>query len=156
MNESWLRFGQMTNKKLGRFLFFFFHLNLALLFTDFMYRNESKRGKHDCRSIKINHNRGAMIGWGERQSTKKYALVVVHFEDTAFDDAHVSVPYHLVSEGHKRETEREPTVSENSKAVLICYDKLLLWNLAKEAIFAYSVYEYLFVRLKVVQCCANL
>lgn len=81
---------------------------------------------------------------------------MVHFEDTAFDDAHVSVPHNLVSEGQKKETEKEPTVSENSKAALICYDKLLLWSLAKEAIFAYSVYEYLFVRLKVVQCCANL
>lgn len=51
---------------------------------------------------------------------------MVHFEDTAFDDAHVSVPHNLVSEGQKKETEKEPTVSENSKAALICYDKLLL------------------------------
>lgn len=97
---------------------------------------------------------------GQRRETKHKeilsALVVVHFEDTAFDDAHVSVPHNLVSEGQKRETEREPAVSENSKAAPIRYDKLLLWNLAKEAIFAYSVYEYLFVRLRVEQHCANL
>lgn len=72
---------------------------------------------------------------------------MVHFEDAAFDDSHVSVPHNLVSEGQKREAEREQTVSENSKTALDCYDKLLLWNLVKEAIFAYSVYEYLFVRL---------
>lgn len=110
-----------------------------------MYIHECKWGKYDRALITIE---GRMWGgWREGQTRKKDALVVVHFEDAAFDDSHVSVPHNLVSEGRKREAERERTVSENSKAALDCYDKLLWWNLVKEAIFAYSVYEYLFVRL---------
>lgn len=81
---------------------------------------------------------------------------MIHFEDAALDDAHVSVPHNLVSEGQRREAEREQTVSENSTAALNCYDKLLLWDLVTEAIFAYSLYEYLFVGLKAAQRCANL
>lgn len=37
---------------------------------------------------------------------RRFALVVVHFEDAAFDDTHVSVPHNLVSEGRKRERQR--------------------------------------------------
>lgn len=95
-----------------------------------MYRHECKWEECDCRVIKTRHNCGAaIIGCEEgeqRQTRKKDALVVVHFEDAAFDDTHVSVPHNLVSEGQKRETERERTVSENSNAALNCYDRLLL------------------------------
>lgn len=38
---------------------------------------------------------------------KKTASVVIHFEDTAFDDAHVSVPHKLVSEGQKTERQKD-------------------------------------------------
>lgn len=31
--------------------------------------------------------------------------VMIHFEDTAFDDAHVSVPHNLMSEGQRGKTE---------------------------------------------------
>lgn len=36
------------------------------------------------------------------RATEKSASVVIHFEDTALDDAHVSVPHNLVSEGQKQ------------------------------------------------------
>lgn len=31
----------------------------------------------------------------------KYVLVMVHFQDAAFDDTHVSVPYYLMPVGKK-------------------------------------------------------
>lgn len=43
----------------------------------------------------------------EGHAEKKNASVVIHFEDTAFDDAHVSVPHNLVSEGEKTERQKE-------------------------------------------------
>lgn len=46
--------------------------------------------------------KGGAGGVRERRGT---VSVVIHFEDTAFDDAHVSVPHNLVSEGQKTETE---------------------------------------------------
>lgn len=44
---------------------------------------------------------------GKNKQGKKYASVVKHFEDTAFDDAHVSVPHNLVSAGQKTKRQKE-------------------------------------------------
>lgn len=37
----------------------------------------------------------------ERAGCQGNALVVIHFEDAAFDHAHVSVPHSLMSEGQR-------------------------------------------------------
>lgn len=46
-------------------------------------------------------------GRREGPAAEENASVVIHFEDTAFDDAHVSVPHNLVSEGQKAERQKE-------------------------------------------------
>lgn len=48
-----------------------------------------------------------MVGRRERRAVKKNPSVVIHFKDAAFDDAHVSVPHNLVSEGQKTERYKE-------------------------------------------------
>lgn len=48
-----------------------------------------------------------MVGRRERRAVKKNPSVVIHFKDAAFDDAHVSVPHNLVSEGQKTERHKE-------------------------------------------------
>ena len=81
----------------------------------------------------------ASVGWGggtgkKNKQGRKSASVGKHFEDTAFDDAQVSVPHNLVSAGQKtkRQTDRKLWVS-GAERCCKSHDKLLLWNLGEES-----------------------
>lgn len=71
---------------------------------------------------------------GKNKQGKKYASVVKHFEDAAFDDAHVSVPHNLVSAGQKTKRQKERKLWVNgAERCWKSHDKLLLWNLGEES-----------------------
>lgn len=76
-------------------------------------QNSSPLIKRNRESTNGGAKRKASAGW-KRQKTKQgkkrrkeKASVMIHFEDTAFDDAHVSVPHSLMSEGQKTERQTE-------------------------------------------------
>lgn len=96
-----------------------------------------------------------------RTSQRENLSVVIHFEDTAFDDAHVSVPHNLMSAEQKKRGRKGKREREREESV----NKVLLWNLGEVSKWSNlcslsvmgggSFYEYLFVNHVVVQSCAN-
>lgn len=103
-------------------------------------------GKRDCRLSKTEPNRGDEDRMRKETKHKEKRFSRGTFWRYSIWRRPCICPTQPGAWKQKGETEREPTVSENSKSVLICYDKPLLWNLATKAIFACSLYEYIFVR----------
>lgn len=166
-----------------------FNVNMVLLFTNQIYRHCRDAGRLRAIMRRVSEtfhqpwqthrestNRRAKItasaGGADRKQTKGGEerregsrqgnhSVVIHFEDTAFDDAHVSVPHNLMSAMQEKETQINSIMSVNGSCNTL--EKLQLWDLCEESkcgdlctLNVYvSFYEYLFVKHVEVQGCVN-